>query len=587
MALPQEDLEHFLRRGYLILPSAGCSSVHEGIFSKAAEIVSRGPHAAAMLGDNVLPAIPELHEVLESPSVQKALTAVLGKDYLLHGHRHLHLSTSREQQWHKDSYWGFRKLRHHRPRWCMLLYYPQDTTIDMGPTHVLAGTQYWTVDTERRLRAGGEDILWASDGLIDMFVDGACGDERSVKLREAEQIFLGPEHGHLAEDVALTVPAGSCVLMHYDLFHRAGFWVPGERQRFMFKFQFLRTKEPTPWEGTSASWAPPSSETWRCDWPSTQSSPSALPAPSASPRDMALGEQLKPVLQDIRGWLQGQNLLELEEADSPMPRAVSDDKEEMGQEDAAWSEKEHSDDLVQANLLLKALAGGEPELTARAYELGASGEWRSLLVGLLDPREAVARSSAYGLVAAGLKATAAVAPYLQSPCPRVRMLASFILGESALPTAELLNMFETALRDETLQVVEASILQSLSCLASRARAIGLPDLCEHCMDLAFPFLAPVQNGYSLAGENACLVVLLAAGATGDAPRHILEALHNILLHCHDQYMAWFAREVLRRHLLALKTAAEDTLPPFDGEFTCEEKSRCTPVVQAEPVVLTG
>eukprot|EP00438_Fugacium_kawagutii_P006871 Skav205286 [mRNA] locus=scaffold1690:260322:260741:+ [translate_table: standard] len=53
------------------------------------------------------------------------------------------------QMWHKDSYWGLRKIRKHRPRWCMLLYYPQETEISMGPTCILSGSQYWTKDTEQ------------------------------------------------------------------------------------------------------------------------------------------------------------------------------------------------------------------------------------------------------------------------------------------------------------------------------------------------------------------------------------------------------------------------------------------------------
>ena len=62
--------------------------------------------------------------MLEQPQVRQALTAVLGENYLLHGHRHLHVSASSNQMWHKDSYWGLRKVRRHRPRWCMMLYYP-------------------------------------------------------------------------------------------------------------------------------------------------------------------------------------------------------------------------------------------------------------------------------------------------------------------------------------------------------------------------------------------------------------------------------------------------------------------------------
>lgn len=32
--------------------------------------------------------------------------------------------------------------------WCMLLYYPQETVLSMGPTCILSGSQYWTKDTE-------------------------------------------------------------------------------------------------------------------------------------------------------------------------------------------------------------------------------------------------------------------------------------------------------------------------------------------------------------------------------------------------------------------------------------------------------
>ncbi|CAE8622008.1 unnamed protein product, partial [Polarella glacialis] len=189
MDLPNEDLEHFIRRGYLVIPSRVAPEVNERIWNKAAHTASHGPHAAAELGDNVLPAIPDLFEVLESPVVDQALRAVLGEDYLLHGHRHLHLSSRAEQMWHKDSYWGFRRMRHHRPRWCMMLYYPQDTTLNMGPTHVLAGSQYWTVDSDGV--AQGEDVLTDASGPKSMFVEGETS-ERQQKLREAEQKLLGP-----------------------------------------------------------------------------------------------------------------------------------------------------------------------------------------------------------------------------------------------------------------------------------------------------------------------------------------------------------------------------------------------------------
>ncbi|CAF5139872.1 unnamed protein product, partial [Rotaria sp. Silwood1] len=60
-------------------------------------------------------------------------------------HRHAHVTRPRTagQTWHKDSYFGYRKpLRHHQLRYTMVMYYPQDTTIEMGPTAIIPRSQY-------------------------------------------------------------------------------------------------------------------------------------------------------------------------------------------------------------------------------------------------------------------------------------------------------------------------------------------------------------------------------------------------------------------------------------------------------------
>ena len=54
----------------------------------------------------------------------------------MHPHRHPHHNVpgSQAQGWHKDSYWGYLKIRNHHPWWAMAFYYPQDVTEDIGPT---------------------------------------------------------------------------------------------------------------------------------------------------------------------------------------------------------------------------------------------------------------------------------------------------------------------------------------------------------------------------------------------------------------------------------------------------------------------
>mmetsp|Transcript_12501 Transcript_12501/g.29555 ORF Transcript_12501/g.29555 Transcript_12501/m.29555 type:complete len:601 (+) Transcript_12501:125-1927(+) len=561
----QPDLEHFIRRGYLVIPSTTLPEVNEAIRSKAEAIANIGPEATVLLGDDCLPAIPELMNVLEAAPLQAAMKAVLGEDYLLHGHRHLHLSSLQEQMWHKDSYWGFRRMRHHRPRWCMMLYYPQETTLEMGPTHVLAGTQYWTVDTEGWRQ--GEDILADSTGDVSMFVEGSSA-ERQQKLNEAEQQLLGPSSSRvaaLAEDVSLTVPAGSCVLMHYDLFHRAGFRAKEDAPtRFMFKFQFIRTRDP------AVVPSPPGD--FRYPWPESPHRLSSLLASkmeleaddgsAANPEDFckrrrqfrhcdespdvhiadearSAWEELGPVLADVREWLQG------------LPHPC---------ETCPESSEEASPEVEKGLEVLRAAGAGlgsdedmershdEVQLVAAAYKLGRSVDrtWLALLCALTGGSEAVARAAAYGLAAAGPRATPALLPLLKHATLRVRILAVFALGESARPSHDALAVIEEAISAAPPWSMEtANLLQALSCLSARARALGETGLCQRCLEIVLPFLLP-SSGHNLVCENACLVALQAGELTGEMGKMVRHALDRIADRSADPYSVCFATEILRR-----------------------------------------
>ena len=144
-------------------------------------------------GNNILPRVPGIRRVLDSPPVHGALQSLLGGDYYLHAHRFCHYRQpgSEAQQLHKDSW----SRRHHRTRWCMAFYYPQDTTEEMGPTGVVPGSQYLN---------GPPD----PDG-----------------------------------EVALAGRAGTVTIVHYDLWHR-GLANTSDRKRYMLKFLFTRLDEP-------------------------------------------------------------------------------------------------------------------------------------------------------------------------------------------------------------------------------------------------------------------------------------------------------------------------------------------------------
>ena len=93
--------------------------------------------------------------MFKHPAIRGALTSVLGERFVTHPHRHCHYTYPgrKVQSWHKDSYWGYRKIRNHHPWWAMIFYYPQPVDQAMGPSAVLPGTQYYRQAPRRRHRA--------------------------------------------------------------------------------------------------------------------------------------------------------------------------------------------------------------------------------------------------------------------------------------------------------------------------------------------------------------------------------------------------------------------------------------------------
>jgi|EP01046_Picozoa_sp_COSAG06_P008840 hypothetical protein len=89
---------------------------------------------------------PQLMTMLDHPLVRGALQSILGTDYWVHMHRHPHFRDNiddgepgKVHHLHKDSMTNSRfavdaKRRQHRTRMCMLVYFPQDTPVELGPT---------------------------------------------------------------------------------------------------------------------------------------------------------------------------------------------------------------------------------------------------------------------------------------------------------------------------------------------------------------------------------------------------------------------------------------------------------------------
>ena len=116
--LSDEQMREFLTHGFVRLKTELSDAVHQHIYERTEEVFEKEGNP----GNNILPRVPELGRVFADPVVTGALQSVLGPDYVMHTHRHPHINRGPNDGggWHKDSYWGVRKVRCHRTRWAMI-----------------------------------------------------------------------------------------------------------------------------------------------------------------------------------------------------------------------------------------------------------------------------------------------------------------------------------------------------------------------------------------------------------------------------------------------------------------------------------
>ena len=213
LLLTDKQVQEFLINGYLVLqPISLNEDFHSTIFQQAQSIFEKEGNP----GNNILPRIPQLQYVFDDSVIRGALESLLGPNYTMQPHRHAHLTKpgTKDQLWHKDSYFGYYKpLRHHQLRYIMAMYYPQDTTSEMGPTAIKPRSQYDAMDPKR---------------------------PGSNKRRENPGRNNDDQH-----DMYMICRAGTVVLIHYDIVHKGTANQTSNSNRFMFKFQFSRLEEPT------------------------------------------------------------------------------------------------------------------------------------------------------------------------------------------------------------------------------------------------------------------------------------------------------------------------------------------------------
>lgn len=213
LLLDDAAMRRFIIDGYLMLKPDLPAGFHDRIYHQIERMLAEGGNPR----NNLLPRVPELQQLFDHPTVHGALLSILGPEYYLHLHRHVHDNPpgSKGQTLHKDSLYNSRYAvdetrRHHRTRWAMLFYYPQDTPVELGPTAIMPRSQYLNTQPPPGL-----------------------------------------------EELPLAGEAGTVVIVHYDLLHR-GMPNTSDRMRYMVKFLFTRMTEPrTPsWDHRDGGWEP-------------------------------------------------------------------------------------------------------------------------------------------------------------------------------------------------------------------------------------------------------------------------------------------------------------------------------------------
>ncbi|MDA0595524.1 MAG: phytanoyl-CoA dioxygenase family protein [Chloroflexi bacterium] len=201
--LSDDQVADFVINGYHIVEPQFPAEFHSQIYSEL-EALPTNP------GDEINKAVPAIDEVYEHPAVQGALSSLLGGDYTRAAHRHCHRNYpgTRSQAWHQDSLNiptlddGHGRVSDHVQS-VLVMYYPQDVASNMGPTALIPGSHLFT----------------------------AAGDRNA-------------SHGNFRDQIVAVVPAGSVLILHYDIWH-AGTANTSDQIRYMVKYLFERTSEST------------------------------------------------------------------------------------------------------------------------------------------------------------------------------------------------------------------------------------------------------------------------------------------------------------------------------------------------------
>ena len=502
--LTDEQVRRFICDGVVLLQSSLPPEVHQDIYDK---LHWNSTHEFNM-GNNVLPRVAELQQVLDDPVVHGGVQSVLGDDYIFHPHRFMHVAepldeaerslslvgdehgppmgkgSSANSAWHQDGQIPKGRTRWHLPRIAMILYFPQDTPVERGPTRVIPGTHM-------------QPFVQKSDHPFAL-----VGDH---------------------------IKAGTCFLIHFDIAH-AALSNRSDSTRYMLKFIYLRRSHPVApsWDGGEVAWRPPQTRLGRYDHTRAWSyvwdwMRAARRAPNGKPADPNDVERWMGSLHNIDQRIRLEAIYGL--------AAIGADAIEP----------------LMESLLTRA---GQDREYARRYHKSVAGAF----VPIDDPNDRrysdhafVPQDEAYALGAMGEVALQPLLELLSHDDTWMKLNAAYALGEIGPPAACAVPELAKLLDHELHQVARVS-LDAMAFIGTNTRA-ALPAI-RKLLTVDNPAWKQTETS-RWSGQVQVRFNALCALLNSDIP---VDELDDLLVTCLDDECAYM-------HALALEALTEGR----DGE----------------------
>lgn len=406
-------------------------------------------------------------------------------------------------------------MRCHQPWWAMIFYYTHDITEEMGPTAIIPGTQYY---------------------------EKFAGEDKGVMLP--------------------TGKAGTMVLVHFDIWHRASLNL-SPHDRYMLKFQFIRLHAPTSpsWNHQGSQFVPPQDtpaphlNMWQNIWDwmrgETGSSTGGIAEPDR--------------LEQLRAGLDSPNEIQRIQA-----------ADELGQIGEAGSD---------CSPALSRLLHDPVEAVAlnAAYALGKMGTCgiQQLLDAISMGSKLESARASYGIQVAGEAAVDGLAGVLQSADEYAKAYAAFALGGIGAPASKAVPTMIAALQDQS-EWVRRNIIEALGMIGDPVDQIvpalvgELENSLEQEKDVQQPekkedYIQHQHYIINKVGYTATLS-LLRVVRPQDA-KEVLPVLEKAL-QSRDRYIRAYAFEVLTH--LKTPEAVELMIHSFRAARWCPDTNKHSP-----------